>query len=608
MKAIPLRYSVRFCYFLVAMICMGLGTPSWAQSQSKANKALDAALAKLEAQLPLAAVDHTALRKAATQKKLDGLRVCSDPGNMPLSDIDRQGFQNKIIELVAEEMGTRVSYFWRPSLERGITRQTFESNDCDVLLDMPEGYSHILTTTPVYRTTYVFAYRSDKGIDIKSLDDPKLKDLRIGVFQTSGLRMVLASRGVRANVSLHVQSHNPDLIPENQPWRQVQKVVDGELDVAGVWGPFAGWLKTMKGAPLVIQPVNIMEDEVPLEFDLSIGLRKIDYILKYKIELALDQRKAEIEKILRSFGVPLVNCSRCTVQGDLPAHGVYTKPIADASASTRPEPAPDQKVDTARLESWLASGADINQELANAVLAADLERIKFLIAKGADVNKRDPQGYAPIHTAARHRHPEIVALLAASKADVNAPDVDGMTALVHAVARDHPATIKQLVSSGADLNSPAPGGYPLLALAIVEDKLDAAMALIASGAPINAASGSNQLTPLMLVAGKEPVQLSLGAGRRPVVKLHPQYPGSLEVAKALIDKGADLDATNAEGVTALMLAAAHNQAPIVGVLLQANAKIAVRAKDGRTALEIAKANGNETVVSTIRLMEQSGNN
>ena len=46
-------------------------------------------------------------------------------------------------------------------------------------------------------------------------------------------------------------------------------MIDGELDVAGVWGPFAGWFKTMKGAPLTIQPVNLMEDQVPLEFDLG---------------------------------------------------------------------------------------------------------------------------------------------------------------------------------------------------------------------------------------------------------------------------------------------------------------------------------------------------
>jgi hypothetical protein len=189
---------------------------------------------------------------------------------------------------------------------RGITRQTFDTNDCDLLLDMPAtGFEGIITTNPVYKTTYVLAYRSDRGIEIDSLDDPDLKTLKIGVFQTSGLRTALTRRGIISNVSLHVLSHNADLKPENQPYQQVQKVIDGQLDVAGVWGPFAGWLKTMKGAPLTIVPTNMWEEDIPQEFELAIGLRRVDWVLKYKLDLALEARRVEIETILRDYGVPL---------------------------------------------------------------------------------------------------------------------------------------------------------------------------------------------------------------------------------------------------------------------------------------------------------------
>ena len=57
------------------------------------------------------------------------------------------------------------------------------------------------------------------------------------------MREALPSAASRQLV-LQTQTHNADLVPENQPWYQVQQVVDGELDVAGVWGPFAGWVKT----------------------------------------------------------------------------------------------------------------------------------------------------------------------------------------------------------------------------------------------------------------------------------------------------------------------------------------------------------------------------
>ncbi len=278
--------------------------PGNTAATDKAARRLEAALARLEAQIPLTSADHTALKKAALERRIPSLRVCGDPGNLPLSDINRAGYQNKIIEMVAAEMGTSVTYFWRPYLERGITRQTFESGDCDVLLDLPIGFERVLTTEPIYRTTYVLAYRNDRGLNIENLDDPKLKDLSIGTFQTSGLRAALVKRGIQKNISLHVLSHNADLNPENQPYKQVEQVVQGKLDVAGVWGPFAGWMKA-QGAPLVVAPVNLWEDEIPLEFDLAIGLRKFDWVLKYKFDLALEARKADIDKILHDYGVPL---------------------------------------------------------------------------------------------------------------------------------------------------------------------------------------------------------------------------------------------------------------------------------------------------------------
>ena len=93
---------------------------------------------------------------------------------MPLSDKQRQGFQNKVIELLAQSSSAHeVSYFWRPYLERGLTRETFANNECDVLLDMPADSRSVLTTIPIYRSTYVLAYLADKHYDFKSFADPR---------------------------------------------------------------------------------------------------------------------------------------------------------------------------------------------------------------------------------------------------------------------------------------------------------------------------------------------------------------------------------------------------------------------------------------------------
>jgi quinoprotein dehydrogenase-associated probable ABC transporter substrate-binding protein len=584
--------------------------PAQAAGDEAVSEPLRNAFMRLDNQLPLTAADHTALKKAATERVVPSLRVCGDPGNLPLSDINRAGFQNKVIELVAKEMGAEVNYFWRPYLMRGITRQTFDTNDCDLLLDMPAtGFEGIITTNPVYKTTYVLAYRNDRGIDIDSLDDPDLKTLKIGVFQTSGLRTALTRRGIISNVSLHVLSHNADLKPENQPYQQVQKVIDGQLDVAGVWGPFAGWLKTMKGAPLTIVPTNMWEEDIPQEFELAIGLRRVDWVLKYKLDLALEARRVEIDKILRDYGVPLVQCSKCTVAGDLPAHGAYNKVRVLSDVPSDPtKKAKDQIVDQARLDAWLAEGADVDQEFANAVLAGDVARMTFLAGKGADVDALDKQGYSALHSAARRKDEDIVKALIGLKADVGARDRDGYTALDHAVLRNFGPGIAALAAAGADLDARNKDGFTPLAIAIIEDQYKAAMALIAAGAPIETPVGDAGLTPLMLAAGKEGRRLTLGAGVSRVEKVDPKEPDPLAITRALIEKGANVNAVSKSGVTALILAAAHNNTPIVGLLAEVGADRNFRNRDGKTASDVAQQNGNTAVVSLLRLLDQATGN
>ncbi|WP_424957133.1 quinoprotein dehydrogenase-associated putative ABC transporter substrate-binding protein [Hyphomicrobium sp. 1Nfss2.1] len=550
----------------------------------------------------LTAAEKTAARRAGKEmfekKTLGKLNVCADPGNMPFSNIAREGYQNKIAEVIAKAMGADLIYFWRPYLERGLTRETFETNMCDVLLDLPADYALALTTVPVYRTAYVFAYRADRGYDFKGFDDPKLKDLKIGVFQTSGVREALTKRGLAPNLKLHTLSHNADLQPENQPWRQVQDVVDGKLDVAAVWGPFAGWVQKMRGEPIVVQPVNLWEDYIPLEFDLSIGVRKRDAKLKYALEYALEATKPEIEKILTDYGVPLVQCSRCLIQGTLPAHGGYTV-LPNSVFAPKPEKAtPDQVVTQEKVEHWLEEGADLTQELANAVLAADVARIKFLVSKGADINARDPQGYAPVHTAARNRHPELISALADLGADLNAPDSDGMTPLIHAAMRNHVPTVKMLLERGADIERANAQGYSPLALSIAENKFEVAKALMEAGAAIDKPAGPEGLTPLMVAVS----QVSPGEGGI-------FLPGStrpIDVARELIGRGANVNAQTEHGVTPLMIAAARNVTPMIGLLLQSKADATMKSKEGKTALQIAEQNGSEQAAKALRVIGRVG--
>ena len=427
--------------------------------------------------------------------------------------------------------------------------------------------------------------------------DPKLKDLKIGVFQTSGIRIALAKRGIVNNVKLQTQTHDGDLVIEHQPYYVVQNVLDGDLDVAAVFGPFAGWLKTMRGEPLTILPVNLDDDKVPLEFELAIGVRKTDAFLKYMLEFALEDHAEEVEKILRDYGVPLVQCSKCIVAGDLPAHGSYIA-LADQVYEARPDLAsPDQVVTKEKLEGWLAEGADLSQELSNAINANDAERVKFLVEKGADVNQPDPQGWTPLQNAARQRKDGIIKTLVELGADPNRPAEDGMTPLVAAAMRDHVPSVKALLEAGANVEQPGLEGFRPLALAIAESKYEVAKALIEGGADVSVASGEDGLTPLMLIAA----QTGPAEGAR-------FLPGSTrpsDIAKILIERGADINAQSKSGITALMVAATHNSAPMIGFLMDAGADPTVKNNLGLTASDVAEKNGNLEAAQAILVLSSA---
>lgn len=607
----------RRCVFLKILVfsfLLGHYTPLWAKDKAP-DKSREHIFNLYERNFDqLTSAEKTAAKKAARfvvkNKLYKKLRICADPGNMPLSNNKGEGFQNKIAELLAEHIGAKLSYFYRPYLERGITRQTFTNRECDVLMDMPVNYGRVLTTEPIYRSTYVFATRKDKNIIIKDFNDPHLRSYRIGVYQHSGLREALARYGIKEELDLHIISHNADLVKENQPWRQVQKVIDDELDIAGVWGPFAGFLITQKKQPIVLQPVNIMDDHVPLEFSVGMGVVKSNALLKFVLDVALNDNADQITKILNDYGVPLVKCSKCVVAGTLTSHGSYFKRFKEAGQRRYTEKLDKSQVEIdkkladekqlvsmKRLNDWLKEGADLNRELQNAVLASSFERIDFLIKKGADIDAKGLNGYPVLHNAARSRDTEIVSHLLKLKADVNLKDKAGWTALMHATYRNHVPTIKALVAGGADLEAKTPQGATVLGLALSERQFYAANALLDAGAFIDVRIGDKQVTPLMILATQHKAE-----ARGSMIA---QGVSVIDLAKKLIKKGADVNAKSTEGVTALMVAAGHNNSQMIGLLVRNGADLFAKLKDGKTALDIAKQSTSKNAIKSLEFFEKT---
>jgi quinoprotein dehydrogenase-associated probable ABC transporter substrate-binding protein len=520
---------------------------------------------------------------AARAADLKSLTVCADPGNMPLSNQRGEGFENKIAQVLGAALGTGVQYYWRPSIERGLMRTTLSEGNCDLWLDMAadtEGAA--LLDKPLYRSAFVLAYRNDKGIAIKTLDDPALKKLRVGVFQVSAMRQALSAHGVSGNTVVHYLSHNADLVEDNQPSFQVQQVIDGTLDVAAVWGPMAGYYKTIKHGPLTIQPVNLMDDKVPLEFDMTLAVPRGRSDIKLAVEKAVDAHKSEIRQILIDYGVPLVQCDDCSVSGDLPSHGPYADPTPEVRTAKV-----DVKAQAARmaaLKKALAQGADPDEELGFAVTANDEERVRYLLGHGAHVDSVDGAGNTPLINAARFGFDVLATLLVEHKADPNLADRSAWTALMFAAWDDDPALAKMLMAHGASLNAVDNDGLTPLAIAAENGKIKAAEALIAAGGDVNAPVAKGGYTPLMLAA----------------------ISGSRELADSLIKHGAKVNAVNPGGVTALMIAAANEHSGVAELLLKAGADIDARSEDGRTALAIAQAKNNEGLVKLLQDAAQHG--
>jgi quinoprotein dehydrogenase-associated probable ABC transporter substrate-binding protein len=512
---------------------------------------------------------------AALGDELKSLTVCADPGNMPLSNQKGEGFENKIAQVIGAALGTGVQYYWRPSIERGLMRTTLSEGNCDLWMDMATDTEGAVVLTPLYRSTFVLAYRSDKGISIKSLDDPALKKLRVGVFQVSAIRQALADHQVVSNTVVHYLSHNADIVANNQPSYQVQQVIDGGLDVAAAWGPMAGYYQAVAHAPLIIQPVNMLEDKVPMEFDMALAVPRGRADIKAAIERALDQHKSEIHQILVDFGVPLVKCDECLISGDLPAHGPYqpvkpeVRPAVDATA---------QRIRMQQLKKSLAEGSKPDDELGYAIVAGDTDRVGYLLGHGAHIDAVDGEGYPPLVNAARFGFTAVATYLVEHKANPNASDRSGWTALMYAAWGDQPALATMLLAHGAKLDSADHEGMTPLAIAAQNAKIKAARVLLDAGADVNTPVTKGGYTPLMLAS----------------------ISGSNELAAALIEHGAKVNAANPGGVTALMIAAAGNRSSIVELLLKSGADVNARSEDGRTALSIAQANNSDAVVKTMK--------
>ncbi|WP_321342195.1 quinoprotein dehydrogenase-associated putative ABC transporter substrate-binding protein [Breoghania sp.] len=230
------------------------------------------------------------------------LRVCADPGNLPYSNDKGEGFENKIAEIIAEELDVPIAYTWFPQTI-GFVRRTLGEKRCDLIIGVAATNELMQNTNPYYNSTYVMVYRA--GADLTgSLGDPALKGMRIGVQPRTPVASLIARHGLLG----HMKSY-PLVVDtrREKPVRQmVSDVSSDKLDVALVWGPLAGYWVREIDPSLKMVPVA-PEAGTRLSYLMSMGIRYNEPDWKHALNRILRKRKDDIAAVLTAYNVPMLD-------------------------------------------------------------------------------------------------------------------------------------------------------------------------------------------------------------------------------------------------------------------------------------------------------------
>jgi quinoprotein dehydrogenase-associated probable ABC transporter substrate-binding protein len=234
------------------------------------------------------------------------LRVCSDPANMPFSNQKKEGFENKIADIIGEELKLPVEYTWFPQAV-GFTRNTLLAKRCDVIIGTGQGDELVLNTNALYRSGYAIIYPPGKGLDgVDTLFDPRLKDKRIGVVITTPAADVVNKAGLmgkarpyRLMVDRRFESPSEEMIKD---------IRAGEIDAGVMWGPIAGYFATRGGEKLTVVPmVKDALNDKHLIFRITGGVRQGDDLWKRQLNDIIKKRQGDIDRVLLDYGVPLLD-------------------------------------------------------------------------------------------------------------------------------------------------------------------------------------------------------------------------------------------------------------------------------------------------------------
>ncbi|USH02201.1 quinoprotein dehydrogenase-associated putative ABC transporter substrate-binding protein [Grimontia kaedaensis] len=247
----------------------------------------------------------------------DKLRVCADPNNLPYSNREQQGFENKIAEQLGDYFGLDVEYAWFPQ-RMGFIRNTLKNwsdNNgrfaCDLVIGVPVQFDIAATTKPYYRSAYSLLFKKEGALAkvdsqqaMADLPASVKQSLKVAAFAPSPAVSWLRENGFKDNTEFF-RIMNGD--PEDYPGKMVKRVADGEYDVLVIWGPIAGYFAKNQSEVTVVPMTS--EGSKVFDFAISMGVRYGERPWKETVEMAMDANAPQIAMILQDYGVPVVEAS-----------------------------------------------------------------------------------------------------------------------------------------------------------------------------------------------------------------------------------------------------------------------------------------------------------
>ena len=229
-------------------------------------------------------------------------KVCADPDNMPYSNSKQEGFEDKIASVLAQELGKKLSFQYA-YYRQGFLRNTLNANRCDYVMSTTSDNDSMRTSVPYYRSGFVFVYRKSSGYNITDWDAPDLRKGIIGIVGQSPPTRPLADHNLMENARPYRLQRDLNFPPS----QLIDDLVKGDIDVAIVWGPIAGYFAKQAAIPLVVVPIPEYEDKNVKgkeNWNISIGVRNKDKARAEELNKAIENRQADIDKILDHYGVP----------------------------------------------------------------------------------------------------------------------------------------------------------------------------------------------------------------------------------------------------------------------------------------------------------------